>query len=108
MSINFQNNFALDDPVFRSRHGRETRLNSSKNVQTASGVHPTPSLKGVGEGGLSRGIKWKGRETDQLHLHPVPRVRLGGAVPPFILYGFMVCMGTSLPFLRKTEDSLIQ
>ena len=50
----------------------------------------------------------EGREADKLQIHPVPRVRLGGAVPPFTLYGFMVCMGTSLPFLRKAEDSLIQ
>jgi len=40
-------------------------LNSPKNVQTGSGVH----------------------------IHPVPRVRLGGAVPPFTLYGFMIVLG---------------
>jgi hypothetical protein len=63
----------------------------------------------VGRGGVfPGGLSNRGVRLDQLYLNSVPRVRMGGAVPPFTLYGFMLCLGTSLPFLRKAEDSLIQ
>ena len=31
------------------------------------------------------------------HIHPVPRLRIGGAIPPPSLYTFMSCTGTTLP-----------
>lgn len=41
------------------------------------------------------------------HLHPAPRLRISGAVPPLIVYLFMVWKVKNLPFTIKIQHSII-
>jgi len=47
-------------------------------VQTSSGTHPM----GIGEGGLIPRVKRK----LTTHLHPMPRLKMRGTIPPFPQY----------------------
>jgi hypothetical protein len=54
-----------------------------QDIQTGSGVHPASSS--VDTRFLSPGVM------HSTHLHPILRLRMRGAIPPFSPYAFMGC-----------------
>ena len=51
-------------------------------------------------------IKLQQSEGDTYHSYLVLSLRMSGAIPPFSLYSFMVCIGTDLFYLSRIHLNL--
>jgi hypothetical protein len=72
-------------------------LSSAETYRLAVG--PTyPPVQGI-VGALPLGIKLLGYEVTT-YLYLAPRLRMSGAMP-LLLYTFIACTGTTLPFIYK-------